>query len=842
MNLERCQQYSWWLVMVLVVCCCTGSVVSADSSGASESKNEGDPQSFNADAKPFLAKYCVACHGSEKQKSRIRFDQLTRYRLDDGQLWTNAHEMLTAGEMPPEDKPQPSADEKKKFLAWIESEQLALRAGTTRRLNRRELSAALRDVTGLSVDYSLSLPEDGKTAGFDTGAGGLQAAPDSVAQVMAVTRRAVDGIRFLESADGIVWSVDLREGKDPRRTFDDLKKQNNLYVKARGYGQKGVGLLLEPKWLGERGGSSVGVPVGDKPTGLLRVRLVVWVLKPYPEIPNPHFQLEVGNRDFEYIEITGTSEKPQTLEFQVQTDGLVIDKRGLTVTFNSRVELPYAIKGFENDTRLKPGETIPGGPTTFRPKFDRKQVPVEKHPVPFLVLQQVEIEMGYVASWPPQEWDANVKVSDDLDSAERLLALWMDRAWRRPASTKERAHFLAFYKKLRGQGMAFDDALRATFQSVLLSANFRYLTSPGRNGASHGQYALASRLSFMLHGMPPDKQLRNLAAQGKLRDPAVLDAQVDRLLADPKSEHFWNPFVTQWLEMGQPITLVMRSLKNQDFRFGRYLKESMRDETIGYIQKLFTDNRPARELLVSDWTLMNESLANHYGYDGIKGGELRKVTLRRDDPRGGGVLGHAGIQSMLCWMGDNWVIYRGAWTLRHILDDPPPPPPLEVPELDPSAGDNRGKSFKQLLVQHQANPNCAVCHKDMDPLGFAFQNFDISGRWRDVEHEKYERNELDGKIEWKGTGKTRPVDAEGRLPRGETFKSFSEARELMAKHYRGDMVRGILKNMVIYGTGRRPDVHDMTQIRSIIKKHEAKGLPLGDVMKALIRSRVFVER
>ena len=195
---------------------------------------------------------------------------------------------------------------------------------------------------------------------------------------------------------------------------------------------------------------------------------------------------------------------------------------------------------------------------------------------------------------------------------------------------------------------------------MLLSGPFRYLASPADPDPVAAQHAVASRLSFLLWGAPPDAELRRLAEEGRLRDPAVLDVQVDRLLADPRSDAFVRPFVTQWLELEQPITIAMDHLGRQDFRFGRHAKASMREETIAYVGRLFAENRPAREIVDSDWTMMNDILALRYGYPGVEGGHFRPVTLRGDDPRGGGVLSHSGIQSMLCWMGDNWVIYRGA--------------------------------------------------------------------------------------------------------------------------------------------------------------------------------------
>ncbi|HIA55485.1 MAG TPA: DUF1592 domain-containing protein, partial [Candidatus Melainabacteria bacterium] len=396
-------------------------------------------------------------------------------------------------------------------------------------------------------------------------------------------------------------------------------------------------------------------------------------------------------------------------------DDLAIETRGIGVTLQNKVEIPYAVKGFENEERSKPEDKVPGGTGLFRPAFDKKKkLPPEKQPVPFVVLQHIEVEPDYIAAWPPKKWQTDVAdVGDNLDSAKHLLSLWINRAWRRPADQAQQQRFLALYQKLRSQGASFDEALRAAFHSVLLSAPFRYFASPADPDPVVASHAVASRLSFMLIGAPPDEPLRRLASAGKLRGRKVLDAQVDRLLADPRSEDFLRPFVTQWFEIGQPITLAMDHIKKQDFRFGRHLKASMQQETIAYFGQLLAENRPARELVNSNYTMMNNILAIHYGYDDIQGGHHRKVKLRDNDPRGGGVLGHAGIQSMLCWMGDNWVIYRGAWTLRHILDDPPLPPPLDVPELNPSDGANRGKTFKQLLQQHQADAKCAVCHKNI---------------------------------------------------------------------------------------------------------------------------------
>ena len=190
-------------------------------------------EDFSKSVQPFLKQHCHDCHGPEKQKDGIRYDQLGGFRAEDRQLWTMVHEQLSAGEMPPEKQPQPPAAEKQRVLAWIESEQRALHTDGTRRLNRREISAALQDVTGRRVDYTYGLPEDGKVGGFDTGAEGLQDTADSIAQLLEVARRAVDGVRFLEPATNKVFQADLRAHKDPRRALDDWKK-DGVTGKIRG--------------------------------------------------------------------------------------------------------------------------------------------------------------------------------------------------------------------------------------------------------------------------------------------------------------------------------------------------------------------------------------------------------------------------------------------------------------------------------------------------------------------------------------------------------------------------------------------------------------------------------
>ena len=822
-------------VITILLTVITVSMASADETGV-------DTRTFKSLVKPVLQKYCVGCHGPEKQKARLRYDGMDGFRVSDRHLWTKIHKQLSAGEMPPEKKPQLSSAEKAKVLAWIEKEQRALGAGSTRRLNRREFGSALQDVTGLSVDFAYTIPGDSKVNGFDTGAEALQDAADSVSQMMEVTRRAVDGIRFLEPPPSEVLEVDLvNVEKNPHKLFygDPWIAAGISLEKLPRIPKPGLGALVEPRWPRDRASSMFSVPPPPDGRGLVRVKFSVASYCAFPEVPNPILWVKIGGRVMDRQEITG----PMDLQYQVQVEDTIIGKRGLSIGFTPRVEIAYGVKGFENEDRSKPKD-LPDGAGLFRPAWDKKKLKTpEQQPRPFVALKHVELEPRYVAAWPPAKWNVNIgKLSDTAESAEKLLALWMERACRRPVKSTERKQFLAFYKKLRGEGMTFDNALRSTFQSVLLSSPFRYLDSTAHEDKVIADHAVASRLSFMLVGAPPDAELRKLAAAGKLRSPKVLKAQADRLLGDDRSQgSFIRPFVTQWLEMEQPITLVDDRRGKASYRFRRYLQNSMREETYSYIARLLADNRPARELVSSDWTMMNDTLARHYGYEGIKGGHLRKVKLRKGDKRGGGIMSHAGIQSMLCWMGDNWVIYRGAWVARHIIDDPPQLPPLEVPELDSTKGDLKYLTPRELMAYHREDPNCSVCHTKLDPIGFAFQNFDISGRWRDVEHASYAVDELDGKIAWRGKGKTRPADTTGLLPGGEEFRTYDEFKKVLVKDYQEDMVWGLMKNFMLYATGRKPDIDDMAEIEGIMKKNAAKGYPLREMLLAVFQTEAFLE-
>ena len=492
-----------------------------------------DSKTFEEVVKPMLDNYCVSCHGAEKQKARLRYDQMDGFRISDRHLWTAIHEQLSDGEMPPEDEPQPASSQKKKVLAWIEREQRALGAGSTRRLNRREFGAALQDVTGLSVDFSYTIPGDSKVDGFDTGAEALQDAADSVDQMMEVTRRAVEGIRFLEPPPGEVLKVDLVNlEKNPHKAFDPWTAAGISLEKLPRIAKPGLGALVEPKWPRDRSSSLFSIPPPPDRRGLVRVKFSVASYCTFPEVPNPILWVKIGGRVMDRQEITG----PMDLEYQVQIEDTIIGKKGLSIGFTPRVEMAYRVKGFENEDRSKPNQTcrmalgFSGRPGTKRNSGHRSSSLGR-----FVVLKQVKLEPRYVAAWPPASWNIDLGEIGDNRRERGETPGPVDGSGLPAPGDHRRARngVLRLLREAPGprHELRSGPAVHLSI-SVLMSSPFRYLDSTAHEDKVIADHAVASRLSFMLVGAPPDAELRELAAAGKLRRPDVLKAQADRLLND----------------------------------------------------------------------------------------------------------------------------------------------------------------------------------------------------------------------------------------------------------------------------------------------------------------------
>ena len=410
-------------------------------------------------------------------------------------------------------------------------------------------------------------------------------------------------------------------------------------------------------------------------------------------------------------------------------------------------------------------------------------------------------------------WEAlcAAKPGKDLperDAAKKMITRFAQRAYRRPVTDAEVSRLLGFYDKAVAKGGAFENGVRAMMKPVLVSPNFLFRLEQDRAPQSDekssrvSDHELATRLSYFIWSSMPDDALFALADQGKLSDPAVLQSEIKRMLADPKAHALTDNFAAQWLQLkklaaARPSTEFFPTFKEP-------LKKAMLEETSMFFDKLREDDRSILELLDADYTYCNKELAKHYKLSGVDSDKMQRVALKPEDHRGG-LLGMASILAMTSHTSRTSPTLRGRWILDVIFGTPPPPPPPDAGQIKEDKKNKEPKSFREQLAMHATSANCAGCHRKMDPLGFALDSFDAIGQWRD---------DAGGK----------PIDTSGELPTGEKFKGPDELKKIVLKR-KDEFVRNMTEKMLIYALGRDLDYFDdgpVAQIQSALEKNDHK--------------------
>jgi Protein of unknown function (DUF1592)/Protein of unknown function (DUF1588)/Protein of unknown function (DUF1595)/Protein of unknown function (DUF1585)/Protein of unknown function (DUF1587)/Planctomycete cytochrome C len=372
------------------------------------------------------------------------------------------------------------------------------------------------------------------------------------------------------------------------------------------------------------------------------------------------------------------------------------------------------------------------------------------------------------------------------NAARQILTRFLHRAYRRPVADDEVERYLALFDRADGRGESFEDSMRLPLKAVLVSPNFLYRIETDRAPAGSAEayrvddHELAVRLAYFLWSTMPDDELSALADQGKLADPEVLHQQVARMLKNPKARALTDNFGAEWMQLrklddARPSTEFFPT-------FNQQLRQAMHEEASTFFDKLREGDRPILDLLDADYTYVNEDLAKHYGIPGVQGKEMRRVVLPPDAHRGG-LLGMGAILALTSHTSRTSPTMRGKWVLEVVFGTPPAPPPPNVGAInDHQDKGKEPKTFRELLAQHAREPACAGCHAKIDPLGFALENFDAVGRWRE-------------------TANDRPVDASGRLPSGEQFTGVQELKQVVLRH-RDQFVRNLAEQMLTYALGR----------------------------------------
>ncbi|MEP7354787.1 MAG: DUF1592 domain-containing protein [Acidobacteriota bacterium] len=438
----------------------------------------------------------------------------------------------------------------------------------------------------------------------------------------------------------------------------------------------------------------------------------------------------------------------------------------------------------------------------------------------------------------PRMQDVAVEVVTDhpQEDAERLLRSFMAHAYRRPVEDLHVKRFLELFHQQFELGHGFTQSLLSTYTAVLSSPGFLYVQEePGKLSG----YALATRLALFLWNSPPDDELRSLAASGQLTDPEVLKAQTERLLNDPKSRRFVDAFTDYWLDLRKIDDTSPSTTLYNDYELDDPLKLAAVEETRLFVGELLRTNLPARTIVDSDFTFLNERLAQHYGVPGVTGVKMRKVTLPKDSVRGG-LLTQASVLKVTANGTTTSPVLRGVWIMERILGFQAAPPP-SVPAVEP---DIRGAvTIRQQLEKHRADASCAACHRKIDPAGFALESFDVMGGWRD----RYRAVSEDVKAE-PGVGLSGqryafhyglPVDSAGTLPDGPSFKDIREFKQLLLSREEQTVARNLVRQLAIFATGAPIGFSDRPQVDAILENTRASGYGVRSLVHGIIQSDLF---
>ena len=816
---------------------------------------------FQKGVSPFFKTYCVKCHGPEKSKGGITVHSLDG-DLSAGQeldKWESVLKMLESGEMPPIDEPQPTKAEVEAVRNWIESgmSDYVRKASAVktepriRRLTNVEYENTLRDLLGFELDVIDDLPEDPEHHYHF----------NNTAELMRIGPEQLD--RYLEVARKAMRSAIVNAEK-PKA----VKVSKAWLPSGFHNGQGGDEITV---FGGQsRGNPAEGIQISGPPvTGEFRVRLraSALLLPGHDEAP---LRLIMGmpvdgDHNEKAHRVVGTAylanspDEPKVYEFRGRIENIpfsatALPRKPSPVPHDGapmqRRELRAQI--IFDDGTLNDGANSPHG---------------RKLSLLRAVVHSIEIEAPVFDVWPPRHhtdilFESPLKAKDEEAYVKAVLERFMTRAHRRPAAGPEVDRFVKVYRLLRPSVSAFEEAIRETLALVLVSPRFLYHTES--DPATDEHYAMASRLSYFLWASMPDQELFDLAAKQKLNDPQVIEQQTLRMLGDDKSHRFVQDFTMQWLSIRKALTvpinkelfprflhLVLRGeTAGTEAPYRPSVRDYMMQETIGFVQHLIRENKGALNIVDSDFAILNERLAAHYGVEGVKGMRMRPVPIRPEHHLGG-LLTHG---SVLIGNGTGTAphpIYRAVWLREAILGDTVAPPPSEVPALSDSAGASLEKalSIAQLLKKHRTVESCNNCHFRLDPWGIPFEEYNAVGRYQPKVPKDGTRvrpidagyKDLASYSQYLDSINTVEVFAKARVPHGPEVNGMRELKAHLLKDRKDDVARNVIRRLLSYGIGRRLTYRDRFAVGALLDESRKKDFGMRDIIVALCKSDVFRE-
>lgn len=778
-------------------------------------------------ANEFLVQYCSKCHVAEEAEGGFSIAALsTGFRnIDSRRAWLKVREQLRLGTMPPPNEPRADKVAIAETVRWIEEmvaeaervERSTQGRATMRRLNQREYSNTIRDLLRVNVDLEGVLPDDAVIGGFDTGAESLHFSSYQLAGYLEAANRALDAAFANRPRP---WVFDRRI--DPKKEVATRRKDVYRHLN-----------------------DGVAVFASDLASN---IQIVFWnFLTRFP-----------GKYRFRISAYAYQTDDPVLFHINGGTDNLG-DPPYLIDYFEVPPGEPTVVE-FEVDMEARRNIRLLVD-TPIRPRELERMGGAADYQGPGLVVQWLEVEGPVIDMWPPPSYrmllgdlpqkavagesDFREVVSQQpLRDAERILRDFASRAFRRPITDDEIQLLLRRVESELDRGVSFERALRVGLKSVLVSPHFLFLREQPRQAdaeaAENSQQlnaldddSLASRLSYFLWSSMPDEQLMHLANSGKLSEPNILRAQVERMLADEKSVEFRKHFVGQWLGLGElDATFPDRQLYPE---YDRLLRASMPKEVYLFFEEVLKNDLPITHFVQSEFSILNGRLAEHYGVADVNGLEFRKTTLPKGVHRGG-VMTMAAVLKVTANGTTTSPIMRGSWVLDALLGAPTPRPPMGVEAVEP---DIRGATtIREQLTRHREVESCASCHTLIDPPGFALENFDVIGGWRENYRSIGEGTpvEVDGRrMRYKHGPK---VDASDILADGSRFAGIDQYKQLLLQR-EDQIARTMTSKLLTYATGIPPTAVDQPGISAVVDTTRKRGLGLRTLIHEFVQSDLF---
>lgn len=767
----------------------------------------------HADA--FIAKHCRACHAGDRPKGDFYLDDLSIDfdATENRGAWLKVLQQIDAETMPPKNKPRPSAQDIADLTQWInervaraETKQRASQGRVVlRRLNRNEYVNTVRDLLDVQVDLSDLLPESTTTSGFDNTADSLH-----------VSTYLMDS--YLAAADRVLDAA-IANGPRPhtvKKRFD-IKDETTVKPTGSVYRHLDDGVAIFATSVA----ANIQVTMWrfmSRDPGKYRFRISGYGF----QTDNPvSFHVKAGPMNaaaqqylIGYYEVPTT--QPTVVEFTDQ--------------MKARQTIRIVADGLKTRTQ------------------EVEKIGADQYTGPGMVIQWVEVEGPLLESWPPKSHqrifgdmpqrkdpeDRNrleVGSQQPMADAARILLGFTRRAFRRSVTQQDIQPFLDRIDRKLAEGDSFEQAVRVGLKSVLVSPRFLFFQE--RAGERLDDFALASRLSYFLWSSMPDDELLDLAEQQKLRQPTTLRKQVERMLNDPKSSAMTENFAGQWLA----LRAIDDTMPDQTIypEFDDLLKESMVKEVVHFFDEVLKNDLSLTHFIASDFTMLNSRLAEHYGIDGVDGMEFRKVPVPTSSHRGG-VLTMAAVLKVTANGTTTSPILRGAWVLDRILGSPPPKPPAGVEAVEP---DIRGATtIRSQLAKHRDVAACATCHIRIDPPGFALENFDVIGGWRENYRSIGEGDPVivNGRRMRYRSGPT--VDASDVLADGRSFQGIDEYKQLLLCD-KDQLARSLTAKLIQYATAAETTTADQPELEAIVERIRANDYGFRSLIHEVVQSNVF---